>query len=76
MLVEFEVTDGNVQDVQGQTALHWACVGGIQNMVRLCLSVPGCDVGLRDKDNLTVSIHRFGMSRRLLGMCSTSGFLR
>lgn len=52
-LAEFADTDINVQDIHGRTALHWACAGGRPNIVMLCLSVPGCDVGLRDEDGLT-----------------------
>lgn len=52
-LAEFADTDINVQDIHGRTALHWACVKSLPNIVMLCLSVPGCDVSLRDKDNLT-----------------------
>ncbi|KAL0634100.1 hypothetical protein Q9L58_006979 [Maublancomyces gigas] len=53
MLAEFDGTDVNIQDNQGRTALHWACEMELQDMVRLCLSVPDCDVGLRDNDGLT-----------------------
>lgn len=53
MLAEFADTDVNVQDLQGRTALHWACIGAEQDMVRLCLSVPECQIGLLDHDNLT-----------------------
>lgn len=52
-LAEFEDTDVNVQDCLKRTALHWACERGLPNIVMLCLSVPGCDVSLRDHDNLT-----------------------
>lgn len=53
MLAEFEDIDVNLQDKQGRTALHWACARNFPVMVMLCLSVPTCDVGLRDSDNLT-----------------------
>lgn len=53
MLAEFEDIDVNIQDRQGRTALHWACARNLPMMVMLCLSVPTCDVGLRDNDNLT-----------------------
>lgn len=53
MLAEFGDTDTNIQDKQGWTALHWACAENIADMVRLCLSVPECDVGIRDKDGFT-----------------------
>lgn len=52
-LAEFPTTDINVQDVHGRTALHWASANSLPNIVMLCLSVPGCNVGLRDRDNLT-----------------------
>lgn len=50
MLAEFEDIDVNIQDREGRTALHWACA---KNMGMLCLSVPACDVGLRDGNDLT-----------------------
>lgn len=53
MLAEFDDTDVNIQDEQGRTALHWACVALLPDMVRLCLSVPDCATGLRDSDGLT-----------------------
>ncbi|KAL0631726.1 Serine/threonine-protein phosphatase 6 regulatory ankyrin repeat subunit A [Maublancomyces gigas] len=53
MLAEFEDIDVNLQDKQGRTALHWACARNFPVMVMLCLSVPTCDVGLRDSDNRT-----------------------
>lgn len=53
MLAEFDDTDVNIQDDTGRTALHWACVMDLSLMVKLCLSVPDCDVGLRDNDGLT-----------------------
>lgn len=53
MLAEFPDTDVNVQDKQGRTALHWASVGGHADMVRLCLSVPECVIGLKDIDGFT-----------------------
>lgn len=53
MIAEFADTDVNVQDEQGRTALHWACVELLPDMVRLCLSVPDCATGLRDNDGLT-----------------------
>lgn len=53
MLAEFEDTDVNVQDEQGRTALHWACANNLRTMVMLCLSVPGCDSSLKDKDGVT-----------------------
>lgn len=52
MLAEFADTDINIQDNLGRTALHWACVLGLPDMIWLCLSVPDCDIGLRDNDNL------------------------
>lgn len=52
-LAEFHTTDVNAQDVHGRTALHWASEMGLASIVLLCLSVPSCDVGLRDKDNNT-----------------------
>lgn len=53
MLAEFDDVDVNIQDARGRTALHWACEGKLANMVRLCLSVPDCDVGLKDNEGLT-----------------------
>lgn len=53
MMAEFEDTDVNIQDNQGRTALHWACATDLSVMVKLCLSVPECDVGLRDNAGLT-----------------------
>lgn len=53
MLAEFADTDVNIQDTQGRSALHWACAMGLAVMVQLCLSVPECDIGLRDNDGLT-----------------------
>lgn len=52
-LAEFEDTDVNIRDRHGRTALHWACEKNLPDMVRLCLSVPGCDIDLRDNENLT-----------------------
>lgn len=52
-LAEFHDTEINAQDSQDQTALHWACAKRLPSIVRLCLSVPGCDLGLRDQDHLT-----------------------
>lgn len=59
-LAEFKDTDVNAQDDQARTALHWACVNNHSEIVRLCLSVPELDVGLKDQDNLTA----FDISRR------------
>lgn len=53
MLAEFTDTEVNTQDLQGRTALHWACAGRHSDMVQLCLSVPECDIGLKDHDGLT-----------------------
>lgn len=53
MLAEFPDTNVNVQDKQGRTALHWACAMALPEMVRLCLSVPDCQIGLRDDKGLT-----------------------
>lgn len=53
MLAEFAETDVNIQDEHGRTALHWACLEKLTDMVRLCLSVLECDVGLKDNDGLT-----------------------
>lgn len=53
MMAEFGDTDVNIQDNQGRTALHWACATDLPVMVNLCLSVPDCDVGLRDNTGLT-----------------------
>lgn len=53
MLAEFTDVDVNVQDRMGRTALHWVSELGLVDMVTLCLSVPDCDVGLKDKDGLT-----------------------
>lgn len=52
-LAEFGDTDVNVQDKVGRTALHWACVKSLPAVVMLCFSVPGCNVGLRDHEDLT-----------------------
>lgn len=53
MLAEFSDTDVNIQDTQGRTALHWACSENLPDMVRLCLSVPECIIGLKDNEGLT-----------------------
>lgn len=53
MLAEFQDTDVNIQDNQGRTALHWASAASLTIMVRLCLSVPECNIGLKDNDGLT-----------------------
>lgn len=53
MMAEFDDTNDNLQDKQGRTALHWACLKNLCVMVKLCLSVPDCDVGLRDDDGFT-----------------------
>lgn len=53
MLAEFSDTDVNTQDHNGRTALHWACVENLPDMVMLCLSVPECLIGLRDNPGLT-----------------------
>lgn len=63
MLAEFPDTNVNVQDKQGRTALHWASVGGHADMVRLCLSVPECAIGLKDNDGFTA----FDLSVRAAG---------
>lgn len=52
-MAEFEDTDVNIQDAHGRTALHWACVEGHVDMVRLCLSVPQSEIGLQDNDGYT-----------------------
>lgn len=52
-LAELKRVDVNIQDCDGRTALHWACVMGFPETVQLCLSVPECDISLRDKSNLT-----------------------
>lgn len=49
MLAEFDDTDVNIQDKDGMTALHWSCTIQHPVMVQLCLSVPDCITGLRDK---------------------------
>lgn len=53
MLAEFADTDVNIQDNQGRTALHWACVEVLPDMVGLCLSIAEFDTGLRDNDGFT-----------------------
>lgn len=53
MLAEFPDTDVNIQDNQGRTALHWACAENLPDMVRLCLSVPECIIGLKENQGLT-----------------------
>lgn len=53
MLAEFSDTDVDVQDAQGRTALHWACIGNLPDMVGLCLSIADCTVGLKDREGLT-----------------------
>lgn len=52
-LAELPDTDVNVQDIHGRTALHWASVNNLPNIVMLCLSVPDCDVSLRDNEDYT-----------------------
>lgn len=52
-LAELADVDVNVQDNRKRTALHWASISRLPNIVMLCLSVPDCNVGLRDEDNLT-----------------------
>lgn len=52
-LAELKGVDVNIQDHDGRTALHWACLMGFPETVQLCLSVPECDISLRDKSNLT-----------------------
>lgn len=52
-LAEFADVNVNTQDNRKRTALHWASIGHLPNIVMLCLSVPDCNVGLRDEDNLT-----------------------
>lgn len=53
MLAEFKDTNVNTQDRLGRTALHQACAKNLSEIVRLCLSVPECDVGVKDNDGLT-----------------------
>ncbi|KAL0634802.1 Ankyrin repeat and FYVE domain-containing protein 1 [Maublancomyces gigas] len=53
MLAEFHDTDVNIQDEKGRTALHCACTENLSEIVTLCLSVPDCDIGLKDSDGLT-----------------------
>lgn len=53
MLAEFAHSDVNIQDNLGRTALHWTCAESLQDMVRLCLSVPDFATGLRDNAGLT-----------------------
>lgn len=72
MLAEFKDTDVNVQDRNGWTALHWACAGDHAEMVRLCLSVPECEIGLKDKDGLTA----FDLSLRSGNRVITTSFYR
>lgn len=50
MLAEFSDTDIDVQDAGGRTALHWACINNLPDMVGLCLSVSNCTVGLKDNE--------------------------
>lgn len=52
-LAEFEDTGVDAQDGRGRAALHWACAKSLPDMVGLCLSISGCNVALRDQDNLT-----------------------
>lgn len=53
MMAEFSDTDVDVQDAQGRTALHWACMNNLPVMVGLCLSVPDCTLGLKDNNGFT-----------------------
>lgn len=53
MLAEFKDVNVNIQDNQGRTALHWASERALFDMVRLCLSVPDCEIGLKDNNGLT-----------------------
>lgn len=52
-LAELAGVDVNAQDNRKRTALHWASIRRLPNIVMLCLSVPDCNVGLQDEDNLT-----------------------
>lgn len=52
-LAEFEDTDVNVQDNNGWTALHWACSENHTDLINLCLCIPGYDIRLTNKDNIT-----------------------
>lgn len=63
MLAEFPDTDVNIQDNQGRTALHWACAENLSDMVRLCLSVPECIIGLKENQGLTA----FDLSLGIVG---------
>lgn len=53
MLAEFADTNVNIQDNQGRTALHWACVEALPDMIGLCLSIAEFNTGLRDNDGFT-----------------------
>ncbi|KAL0631497.1 Glycerophosphocholine phosphodiesterase [Maublancomyces gigas] len=52
-LAEFRKTDVKAQDNKGRTALHWACVEQLPELVAFCLSISDLDTGLRDGDGLT-----------------------
>lgn len=52
-LAEFPQTVVNVQDRDGRTPLHWACVERHLDMTAFLLTVPGLDSGVRDVNGLT-----------------------
>lgn len=72
MMAEFEDTDVNVQDAHGRTALHWACAEGHVDMVRLCLSVPQSEIGLKDDEGCTA----FDIALRIGNEIVASAFYR
>jgi len=45
--------DVNLQDDDGQTALHYACSNGHRDVTEFLLSLDGIDVTLRDSDGIT-----------------------
>ena len=53
LLAETPGLEVNLQDADGQTALHYACSNGHRDVTELLLTLEGIDTTIRDEDGVS-----------------------